>query len=341
MIKRKLSHEILGLLAAVAGVSVILYVLLRLCGTAIVMSVTEAQNLILSETELFLADAWVRNLSLLVSVLFFVLLFLFLLGERLSYIREILEGIDALRQGRQDYRIPVEGSSELAGLAAAVNRLSETQQQVREKEQALQEEKEQLIRALSHDIRTPLTTILSCSELLMEQEYDPEQRCAQLALIRKKAEQIRELTEVLLGGGQRNPVHYEDTRLLMEQLAEEFSETVEDTFALELDLTDCGTFAGALDVQELRRIFDNLASNICKYADPAAPVALRIAASETRLVISQENAVRRDLESVESYQVGIRSIRRIALHYGGQVEIEQEADRFVIVITLQSGGENL
>ena len=164
-----LSRQILGLLAVTLLISVVLMQILSYSARGIIENILFLQDILLTETQYADLNDWIFNLSLLVSVIFFILLFLFLLGERLSYINDILKGIDALQQGNQEHTVPIEGHNELTQLATSVNYLSATQKQIKEKEQALAEEKEQLTRSLSHDIRTPLTSILSYTELLAEQ----------------------------------------------------------------------------------------------------------------------------------------------------------------------------
>ena len=164
---------------------------------------------------------------------------------------------------------------------------------------------------------------------------DTEERKSCLDLIARKAEQIRQLTDILLEGGKREPVYFADARVLMEQLAEEFWEAL-DGFAVEVDLSGCPVFGGTFDVQELRRIFDNLSSNVQKYADPVQPVILRISMEENSLKIRQENAVRQVQTAVESYGMGLNSIRRIAQQYAGQVLLHQQPEYFSITVILNA-----
>lgn len=332
--RRKLSKEILGLLAITVALTLFLFQTLGMVARAMIDHYLFANDILLSEAQYAQADDWVLHLSLIVSVSFFVLLFLFLLGERLSYIREVLAGIDALQSGKEDHVVPLEGSNELTQLAEAVNYLSQTQREIKTKERALNEEKEQFLRALSHDIRTPLTSILAYSELLSEDHaVEPEEQARYLELIRHKAGQIKDMTDLLLDGSKRDPEHFEDGRLLMQQLIGEFEETLENDFTLETKL-DCPVFSGTFDVQELRRIFDNLSSNVQKYADPAAAVTLSVSLDNTQLMIRQENAVRKLDEPAEGYQIGLRSIQRIAQNYKGRVEIQRDDRVFSISITL-------
>ena len=332
--RRKLSGEILGLLAVTLVLALILLQFLGIVARAMIDSFLFMRDIVLTEAQYAQLDDWVFHLSLLVSVAFFIILFLFLLGERLSYIREVLAGIDALRSGQEDYVVPLEGSNELTQLAEAVNYLSRTQREVKEQERVLNEEKEQFIRALSHDIRTPLTSIMAYSELLTgANTVDPQEQTRYLELIQHKAGQIKDMTDILLDGSKRNPEYFEDARLLIEQLTAEFEEMLEDGFSIEASL-DCPVFPGTFDVQELRRIFDNLVSNVQKYADPDRPVKISISLEGVQLLIRQENAVRERIAPADGYQIGLRSIQRIAQNYAGQVDVQKDDAAFAITITL-------
>lgn len=141
------------------------------------------------------------------------------------------------------------------------------------------------------------------------------------------------MTDLLLDGSKRSPEYFENACLLMEQLADEFEGMLEDVFTVKTTLA-CPAFSATFDVQELQRIFDNLISNIQKYAAPDKPVLLAISAENGQLNIRQENAVRKLDASSEGYQIGLKSIRRIAQNYGGRVEVRQDDAMFMISIIL-------
>lgn len=331
----KLSHEILGILIIVLVISLVLVQLLCVCGMLIVDHYCVMKAIEPTEVQWIQLDNWVWNVSILISVLFFIILFLFLLGERFSYIREVMRGIDAMQAGNLDHEIPKEGNNEITRLAEAVNELSKTQKEVKEKEKALAEEKEQLVRSLSHDIRTPLTSIVSYTELLLtEKIQEPEMQKEYLQLIDKKAGQIRELTEVLLDGGRRKPEWIPDARLLVMQLLDEMEDILEEPYIPEMDMEACQAVEMYADVQELRRIFDNLASNIQKYADPRNPISISIATNESCLRILQKNRKAKKETEAEGYQIGLKSIQRIVHNYNGSMKIQQDDSAFEIELIL-------
>ena len=154
-----------------------------------------------------------------------------------------------------------------------------------------------------------------------------------LALVQKKAAQIKALSDILLDGGKRTTEHFDDARLLMEQLSAEFEEALEDDYRLSVALPEA-PFEGSFDIGELRRIFDNLISNARKYADPDETVSLEIVKTEDGLLIRQKNAVREHSSTSESYQMGLQSIRRIVQNYAGSCHVTRDEKHFSIDILL-------
>ena len=330
--RRKFAHEILGLIGISALVALVIFLILTYFAAVTVEEYCFQNDVPMTEFDWMEVERWIFGGGGLIAIVCFSLLFLALLGERLAYIRKITDGIDAMRAGQTDAAIPLEGNNELTELADAINYMTAARQQLREKEKTLASEKDQLIRTLSHDIRTPLTSVLAYSEYLAAQDdLSSEARKTHLRMIRRKAEQIRDLTDILLDGGKRNLEYFADARLLMEQLAAEWEAELEDRFTVCLDLTGCGAFSGSFDVQELRRIFDNLSSNVSKYADPAQPVCLEISIKEA-LIIRQTNGILAEAAPADSFQIGISSIRRIAQHYDGRVTVAQNSEEFAITI---------
>lgn len=332
---KKLSKEIMGCLLITAVIALFFWGFLYLTANAIATTYLLENDILLTKGQLLTLQAWIRSISLLMAVLLFLALFLFLLGQKMAYLREIIQGVEALRTHRMDFTMPIEGNNELTELAESINFLSETERRLRQRETALRAKKEQLIRDLSHDIRTPLTAMLSYSDYLRQKEtLEQEEMQEYIALIQRKGQQIKALTDRLLDSGSRNLEAIEDGKLLMEQLVGEWEEILEDTFPCIVDTKKCPTFRGSFDIQELRRIFDNLASNVEKYADWERPVELWVDAVDKRLRICQRNGIKADTVPVESNQIGLESIRRIAALYGGTVQVSIEQGIFSIQITL-------
>lgn len=293
--KGKLAREILGLSGAAAVISIFVFGFLSMTADSLVLSYCEKYELIFEETTQWAIGSWIQSISFIAAVVVFVVLFLFLVGQKIE-----------------------QAATEL-----------------QRKEALLREEREVLIRGLSHDIRTPLTAILSYSEYMQEKEnIESGEMKDYIGLMQQKAEQIKELTNRLLDGGSRTLERFENGKLLIEQLADEWEASLEDEFKCRVNLDDCPNFSGEFDIQELRRIFDNLASNIKKYADPEKPVYLKLFEKENHLLIEQRNVRKENIAGVESNKIGIESIRKIAENYGGDVSVMIAEQDFSITIKL-------
>ena len=338
----RLSREILGAFGCAFAIAVIGFWLLNECANVILLRYVEEELLTMPEEQLIGWQYRILGFSMLSGVVFFVVLFLFFVGERLAYIKEIVKGIDALGEHQWEYEIPLKGQNELTELAERINTLSKEEQALQEKEKQLQEEKETLIRSLSHDIRTPLTSLISYSEFLKEKEMlSAEEMKNYMELVEQKSQQIKVLTDRLLNGGKRPLEVIEKGKFLMEQLVDEWAAILEDDFHLEISFTECPEFSGAFDIQELRRVFDNLASNIQKYADKDAPVLLTVGKKDGRICIVQSNRKKMLCTAVESTKIGMESIERIAVSYGGAVSVSTQEEDFKVQITLMEIKNNL
>lgn len=335
--RRRLSFEILIIVAICFVLSLILYGLITHLAPRLVEEYCFNYDIVLDGYELYSLDVTMFGAGVAISVVFFIILFFTIFGERLAYIRKITAGIDALRMGNYGYQVQLAWNNELTDLAEAVNYLSESEQRIKAKEKRLNEEKEELIRTLSHDIRTPLTSIISYTELLSSKKsLTADEQQEYLSVVSKKTAMIKELTDILLDSGKRNPELFEDARLLFEQLSEEFSEELEESFMLSVNPSPLQAFSGRFDTGEMRRIFDNLISNIQKYADPTKIVKLSVIKEDSGIIIRQSNAIRNNGSEQESYKMGLNSIRRIAQNYGGTVEIHETKEDFEILITLSN-----
>lgn len=331
----RISKEILGLLGASAAIAIFLYIMLEVSATAVIQTYCEKTGDYLSEIQELTAQSWIKSLSFSASVLSFVVLFLFLLGQKMAYLRDIIRGVEALRMHRMDYVMPLEGENEFTELAESINYLAETERTLIQKETNLREEKEALLRALSHDIRTPLTAILSYSEYMTQKKDLSYDELIEFAtLIQRKGKQIKELTDRLLDGGRRAVERIENGKLLMEQLTQEWYEMLGENFECDINLRDCSEFSGEFDVQELRRIFDNLSSNVKKYAAPDSPVKIIISSDANSITIEQINTKKVLTEKVESWNIGLASVRQIVQNYNGQADVSDTDNEFHIIITL-------
>ena len=152
-----------------------------------------------------------------------------------------------------------------------------------------------LITNVSHDIKTPLTSIVNYVDLLKKEDVQPEKAKEYIAVLDRQSARLKKLTEDLVEASKASsgtlPVHLEavDVNVLLSQISGEYQSRFE-LCKLEpivkLSSEDPQILA---DGKLLWRVFDNLLSNICKYAMPGTRVYFTSEVQDGRVSISFKN----------------------------------------------------
>lgn len=334
--KRKLAVVILEYLLISVLVTVFVFCFLYFLSRSVAENYFVYQGISLTSNQRGVFDVWRGSVCALASLVVFVVLFLFMLGQRLSYLIRIIRGVEKLQEKNLEGKIELEGNDELTELAEVVNYMAASKREADRLERQIQEEKEAWIRSMSHDIRTPLTSMMSYSEFLLNKnEPTREELTDALRLMQEKSLQIKELTERLMSRELHSREYLENVAVLFLQLAQEWEDALEEKYLCETDLSELTPFDGEADIFSLRRIFHNLLSNVEKYADEKAVVFMKIENQKHKVLITQTNGVRKNNYSVESHRIGLQSIRQIAENYGGSVAVSEDEMMFRIRIELE------
>lgn len=234
------------------------------------------------------------------------------------------------------------GKDELGALAESMDEMRRSVIQRMGKETQAWQANSELITAISHDIRTPMTSLIGYLALLNDGGFEDKERSAQFAASAYgKAMELKDLTDqlfryFLVYGKAELELKMEsfDGKLLLEQLVGE----------AEFDLFDAGfklqniEFEGECSIDAdpayLKRVFDNIVSNIKKYADPALPVVFMSELSEGMLSITASNRISRSMDRVESTKIGLRTCEKIMQAMSGSFTVRTDADHFAAEIKL-------
>ncbi len=290
-----------------------------------------------------------QNRELAVNTILAVsLAFIAFIAIQLRYSGKLTRRIVALSReaaevsaGELESPITAKGEDEIAALANDMDTMRRSVIDRMGNEKRAWEANSELITAISHDIRTPMTSLIGYLGLMKEKDLPEEQRSQFTASAYDKAMELKGLTDelfryFLVFGRADLEMNLEtlDARLLLEQLLGE----------AQFDLLDSGfevqrmEFEGECSVKAdpmyLKRVLDNLVSNIKKYADPAQPVLFLTEHSGGMLRVCFSNAVAHGLSRVESTKIGIRTCEKIMTHMGGQFAIRSDGARFDAELTL-------
>lgn len=174
-------------------------------------------------------------------------------------------------------------------------------------ERAVQEQtkaermKTELITNVSHDIKTPLTSIINYVDLLQKVDVQPETAREYIAVLDRQSRRLKKLTEDLVEASKASsgalPVELQptDVAVLFDQIVGEYQERLADcrlTLVARPPETPVSVWA---DGKLLSRVMDNLVSNICKYALEDTRVYVVAASGDETVTISFKNVSRAEL----------------------------------------------
>lgn len=258
------------------------------------------------------------------SALLFVLAFLLLLQRKLVYIQQIEKGIHVLESGSKEYEIPLKGRDELYSLAESINQMSRSlHQEITEKER-LEKERREMVTALSHDIRTPLTSVLFYLDLITDGKCGGKEASNYMEKAKRQAYHMKNLMDDLFTYSYATGGHFSlkmeeyDGNELFGQLIGDLTEALE-----ERGFKACVTygigepFSMITDVAQLMRVFNNIRTNVGKYACRSGTVAVSVSLLEGFAVMTVENPIREEEIQVESYGIGVRASEQLIARMGG------------------------
>ncbi|AOT69467.1 HAMP domain-containing sensor histidine kinase [Geosporobacter ferrireducens] len=191
--------------------------------------------------------------------------------KRIKEFNAIKEGVEKIKDGDIHHTIAVNGNGEFGKLAANINSITDGLKKAVDNELKSERLKAELITNVSHDTRTPLTSIITYIDLL-KKEKDPLKTEEYLEILDQKSQRLKALTDDLFEAAKASsgniPVNLEriDIVSLITQGLGELNDKIED-LALEFKINQpIDKLYITADGRLLWRAIENLLSNIFKYA---------------------------------------------------------------------------
>lgn len=275
--------------------------------------------------------------ELIVSFGLFLLLVLLGIRRKMDYIRILSSEIEILEGGSLDYPITVKGKDELAALAEGLDGMRISFKNLILQEAEIVRENQRNVTEMSHDLRTPVTSIMLYTEILKKGKYkNKEQLMEYLEKIDQKAHRMKHLTDhlfeySLIAGEEVELEEPEQYEVLFYDLFSETCSYLEQkgfSVIFHVAWTDCLL---RISTGYVMRIMDNVTSNIVKYADISEPVEISSVKESSMVGFMFENKIRSLKEKVESTGIGIQNIHNMMKQMGGNCIVEKDKDSFRII----------
>lgn len=295
-----------------------------------------------------------------------VLLLLFSAGECYMILRKAVEqyqirlGVEKIRDGALSGKIDIEQlHGEEKSLAEAINNIGEGLLHAVDDSTKNERMKADLITNVSHDIKTPLTSIINYVNLMKLEKIDNERVQGYIKILDEKSQRLKQLTADLVeaskisSGNVKLDMQVIDLVELVYQTSGEFNEKFEQKeLTIVTKLPKIAVLIRA-DGRQLYRVIENLYNNVAKYALEKTRVYVDIAYVEEKVVFSIKNVSERSLarensnagdlterfirgdssRTTEGSGLGLSIAKSLTVLMGGVFDIKVDGDLFKASIT--------
>lgn len=293
------------------------------------------------------------------TVICFIVSFSVRINRRVRYVEYLSQEIQKIREEGFGRTMELQGDDEITRLCAVINEMSVQLREKEEREKRQQRSKDELITNVSHDLRSPLTSIIGYVELLKETGPEDRQRFAEyIEVVERRLTGLNGLINELfeytkLNSADRLPdMEKRDVLELLRHILYEYKVLMEaEGLTLSWQL-EAESHIAHINTRQMVRVFQNLLDNARRYAHRSAPVT--VTAQDTgRLHICITNRVAdphgiepdriferfycgdRARSAPQSSGLGLAIVKRIVELHGGQVDASLQGQELSIHLFLK------
>ncbi|HHY28289.1 MAG TPA: HAMP domain-containing protein, partial [Desulfitobacterium dehalogenans] len=307
---------------------------------------------------------WFLPSSVILSIFAFFIINSLLIKNKVNYLKEIAGGILEISKGNLDFTVAVKGNDEFKVLAQNINYMSAELKSKIEDEKRAEKTKNELITNVSHDLKTPLTTIIGYLSLLNDKKYETQDHLdeylgkayAKSLKLKKLIEDLFEYTKLSNGIIQVNKSSINLIELIEQQIGEISLLAKQNNLCFVKSFSH-PTIEVEVDSDLMARVFENIFSNAIKYSYKDLPgdivVHIRKEGNKvTVLIENQGDTIPTELlpllferfyrvdESRNSRMpgsgLGLAIAKSIVELHDGDIYAESEANKIRVCIVLQA-----
>ncbi|MBM7653420.1 HAMP domain-containing sensor histidine kinase [Neobacillus cucumis] len=230
------------------------------------------------------------------GVLTFILCFYLITKRKMREIEEIALGLMEIAKGNLKYRIREKSQDELGSLATNINYMASELDEMIERQRENEKLKDELITNVSHDLRTPLTSIMGYLRLVKDHQYKKQNQLDEYVDIAYgKSEQLKKLIEDLFDFTrltyEGTPLKKEKVSLnqMLRQLIGELDPIAKDHQVMFDTHLPKEPILMEVDPNQMVRALENILTNAIKYSTPPGNIVVKMAKSDQSVQISVAN----------------------------------------------------
>lgn len=232
------------------------------------------------------------------AILNFIVIFLLLVRKKIIYLKLISENVNDIANGKLGLTIGIKGKDELTQLSQNINYMSKELENTFEQERQLERTKNELITNVSHDLRTPLTSIIGYIDLLKRGQYNSNIQLQEyLETTYSKSQRLKYLIDELFeytrlsGIDAKLNLNEVDLSGLLEQIVGEYIPIFEkESLIVQKSITQ-ETIPIFIDVEKMVRVYENLFMNAIKYSMKPSELSICLELIGNKAMLKVSNKV--------------------------------------------------
>lgn len=265
------------------------------------------------------------------------------IGRMMRRICSVKDSIILMSGGDLDTPVLLCGADEIGTVSRELDSLRETLRENIRKERESRQANQDLITAMSHDLRTPLTVLNGYLEILKLKRGEPGAEAQYIDRCMEKTGEIRILTDRMF----EYALVYEKEEtadlkpLPVSMLAECLRANCEFIRIAGFTVNYAGgcieqcpdEYTVTADELMVKRIVSNLFSNILKYGNKAGTVKAGLNTERGKLKVTLSNRIRKDAKERDSNRIGLRSVSRMMELQGGKLYTFADTNQYTVQLT--------
>ncbi len=277
-------------------------------------------------------------ISLSISFSFYMIILQNFIKNRVDSIQQLQEDVFSLATGNWNHEINIDETDEIGKLASDLNQMRIAFVHTMENDQQTRKANQDLISSLSHDLRTPLTTLKGYLEILNMQIDDVDKRDIYLKKCLNKVEEISYLSNKMFEYSLVYSTEYSAELNVLSISTIQVLIKDHITFLKEMDLQitylSCMSQSDILANQAMiQRILNNIFSNIQKYCDPWKEIVIKETIENNEYKVSFTNNINIHLDQVESNGIGLKSVKKMMEIHHGSFYKNQTNNIYTVILT--------
>ncbi len=231
----------------------------------------------------------------LLGILLFIFLFLLLTYGRVKYIDTLSQGLMEISKGVLDHVVAIKGKDELSVLGENINYMAQALKKMKEREKQAEQNRDMLIVNVSHDLRTPLTSIIGYVKLIKEKYIEKDEISKYIDILDYKSQNLEERINDLFEYTKLTScdIELEKMEISLNEFMRQIVEGImpvcsQNNLNILLEQPEEELYVN-IDPVKMVRVFENIVINAVRYSNKPSDITIKVSKQQPGAIVSIKN----------------------------------------------------